>query len=85
MKHPYMKFHVIFLTFTYLILQIALVNMVNVNTLIFINALLVAVMGNSIFNLRDKCKKKDEIILAMGNKIISLYKKVIKIKKEIKS
>ena len=85
MKHPYIKFHVIFLTFTYLILQIVLVNIVSINTLIFINVLLVAVMGVNIFNLRDKCKKKDEIILAMGNKIISLFKKAIKIKKETKS
>lgn len=76
MKYPYLKFYVIFLTFIYLMLQICLVNMFSINTIIFINVILVGIMVGKIWELHEKCKEKDKIIITMGYRIINLYKKL---------
>jgi len=84
MKTPYLSFYVIFLTFIYLILQIILVNYANINTIVFINTITIAMMGGKIWELHVKCKEKDNIILVMGHKVINLYKKILKLKMDIK-
>lgn len=75
MKNPFLNFYTIFLTFIFLILEIIIVNIFNLNTVVLINTVVVAMMAGKIWELHIKCKEKDNTILIMGRKIISLYKK----------